>query len=79
MVDKNKTRENILKMCEQDNLNPKDKYYLLRSFGVDNNDDLTEMFDYFREINNPPLPIPKEKNYDGPTKIYTPKVKIKKK
>lgn len=65
-----KTRENIIEYCNKNNVNDRDKFYLLHAFEVDTAADLKIMLDYIREIDNC-LPVPKIKNEDGPTKIYT--------
>lgn len=77
-MEKVETRKNVLKYCEQMNFNPQDKYYMLRTFHVETREDLDEMLNYIRSINHP-VPIPKEKDFDGPTKIYVPKLKRRKK
>lgn len=68
-VKQDRQRKDILEYCKNNNWNARDTFYLLNAFHVDNKDDLENMLNYLRQADNE-LPIDKNKDTDGQTKIF---------
>ena len=63
------TRQNIIKYCEDNNINKRDQFYLLHAFHVDTTEDLHNMIAYIKQHDDN-IVVAESKEKTSGAKIY---------